>query len=670
MKKKRPSSPAEGSWSLISGLAERELVLIAVVFVVGAALRLVALSRSAVEHFDEGVYASNVYFPPPEYAYPAQRFYAPPLVPVLIETSMTAGLIIGMPANMAALLPGVVAGCATIVALWFVGRAWFSPRAGLAAAALAAISPFHIVYSAAALTDVWLGLWLLLAVDAAARSLVGRDLRWAVGAGLYTGLAWWTKYNGWLPLAIEGAGLAVLAAVSWLRREGSGFSVQGSGGPIQKSERRIQNLGRQPPVILRSAFGILHFGCYATTVVVALLAWSPYWFSLQSLGGYGPIAGNHAKYVVGFAGWLTSAARQVAGFSVVDQHLTAAGILAAFVVAASAHTAGTKPGPGAPRAKAAIWPIVAGLVIASVSLFTAPLLSLAALSAVGLAVVARRLLAGRVGSPLAPLTPIGGALLLAWWGGLFIATPCYWPYPRLLLPWLLAAWLAIGAAVDQLCSGGPQGQAAAEPDGHASAGPPHVASNWRWSTATVGALLATLPLAWCCRPAAGIGEHVASNRQGVERVARQMHADLDKHAPNTSPSAAGEGADVSHLVYVLGEPPLLFQLATAGEALVRPVEQIPTSAALYAGEPLPTFLALGPHAARDSALQSAWPGQAGNWRLMGQYPCRPSGIVWLDLHNPLSHAQDAAGDGHPFRLYEFQPPTAPMAADSEKNSKN
>jgi hypothetical protein len=36
------------------------------------------------------------------------------------------------------------------------------------------------------------------------RSLLQQDLRWAIGAGIFTGLAWWTKYNGWLPLAIEG----------------------------------------------------------------------------------------------------------------------------------------------------------------------------------------------------------------------------------------------------------------------------------------------------------------------------------------------------------------------------------------------------------------------------------------------------------------------------------
>src|SRR5205823_9522836 len=109
--------------------------------------------------------------------------------------------------------PSFLAGCATIAALWWFGRSWFSPEAGLAAAALLALSDFHIVYSATALTDVLLGLWLVLALDAIVRSLAIADFRWAIGAGVYTGLAWWTKYNGWLPLAIEAAALSLIFVV-------------------------------------------------------------------------------------------------------------------------------------------------------------------------------------------------------------------------------------------------------------------------------------------------------------------------------------------------------------------------------------------------------------------------------------------------------------------------
>src|SRR5688500_4421965 len=82
-------------------IARREVILVAVVFAVGVIVRLLALSRSGIEHFDEGVYASNIYFGAPAYAYPQQKFYAPPLLPALIEVGMIAGL----PANVAAPLP-------------------------------------------------------------------------------------------------------------------------------------------------------------------------------------------------------------------------------------------------------------------------------------------------------------------------------------------------------------------------------------------------------------------------------------------------------------------------------------------------------------------------------------------------------------------------------------
>src|SRR6187401_249796 len=82
-------------------ITRREWVLLGAVLAAGIALRALALSRSAVEHFDEGVYASNLYFSGPEYAYPLQRYYAPPLLPALIET----GMIIGLAPNVAALAP-------------------------------------------------------------------------------------------------------------------------------------------------------------------------------------------------------------------------------------------------------------------------------------------------------------------------------------------------------------------------------------------------------------------------------------------------------------------------------------------------------------------------------------------------------------------------------------
>src|SRR5437870_9077199 len=127
-----------------AGISSRELALLTGVLLVGIGLRVMAFSRYAVEHFDEGVYASNIYFRPPDFAYPQQRFFAPPLLPALIEVGMIAGLR----PNVAALLPSFLAGCATIVALWWFGRSWFGPKVGISAAALVALSDAQVMFSA------------------------------------------------------------------------------------------------------------------------------------------------------------------------------------------------------------------------------------------------------------------------------------------------------------------------------------------------------------------------------------------------------------------------------------------------------------------------------------------------------------------------------------------
>jgi dolichyl-phosphate-mannose-protein mannosyltransferase len=539
------------------GLGRRELVLLGVVLAVGAALRASALWHSAVEHFDEGVYASNLYFGPPDYAYPLQRFYAPPLVPALIET----GMICGLPANLAALLPSFFAGCGTTAALWWFGRSWFGPRAGIAVATLVALSPFAILFSAAALTDALLGLWLVLAVDAAARSLVVGtlrvplagdgtrsvpttygDLRWAVGAGLFTGLAWWTKYNGWLPLAIEAATLPLL----WL------FV--------------------RPPRKQLTAW----LGCFAVTALVAAAVWSPYFIELQSHGGYAPIAENHAKYVVGLSGWFDSASRQAANFFVIDGGWTGAAIVAAVALAVMTPAGQTEQGD------------------------------------------ARSL-----------RQKFGVALMGAWWLGLLIATPCYWPYPRLLLPWLLATWLAAAIVFDlllrqrreRLISG-------------------------LVSALAIAAALAGLGWLWASR-----SDATAGDRRALLSIAAKLRSDLDTVAP---PPATATSPPTRAL-YVFGEPAMYFQLAAAGEPIVTPAREIALTNVTLEGKSLPTFLVAGPHADRDPKFREQLAAAGNRWRHVQTYPYAPSGLVWLDLHDPRMPAAEQAASGHAFRLYELQP---------------
>lgn len=551
-----PTPPAPASAEPIT---QRELVLLAVIVLVGAALRLVALSHSAVEHFDEGVYASNLYFGAPDFAYPQQSLYAPPLLPALIE----AGMIAGVPPNVAALLPGFLAGCGTIAALWWFGRSWFGPAVGLAAATLAALSDFHVAYSAAALTDVLLGLWLVLAVDAIARALARDDFRWAIGAGLYTGLAWWTKYNGWLPLAIEAAALPLY----WL-------------------------ITRRP--ILRK------LGCFATTAAIAAAVWSPYYFSLQSSGGYGPIAANHAKYVVGLAGWLDSASRQIAAQHVMNGLLTGVSLglsltLVRWVV----------------RKRSDSWLVAlwegGGTILMGLFLGfgITPLVLSAALAAIGILTGVRSVMRQRKIDSDGTRQAIALCLLGAWWLGLLVATPCYWPYPRLTLPLQLVGWLGTAVLFQQ---------AAKVEDDATFLPPPQWVGLLVFVSLIVGLCVVGSQFPRSLDPAS------VQDRRGLQFIGEEIRRGLP---------AADKRA-----VYVQGEPAIFFQLAAVGEPLIVPVKDIPAAPATIDGRPIPTYLVVGPHTRRDPQFQRHWNAARVRWELIQSHDYEPSPIVWLDLHNP------------------------------------
>lgn len=240
-----------------------EMTVALALTLVGAAVRFAFPSAMAIEHFDEGVYASNLLFPDQGFRYPDRHLYAPSLVPALIEWS----IILFGDKGIAPMLPSLLFGTLTIPLIWWVGRQWFGPLSGIAAATLLSLSDFHIAFSRSALTDVPLCFWLLLAVYLFERSF--RDLSWptAIAAGLTTGLAWWTKHNGWLPLAISLSGLTA-------------WSLFG-----RRNERHF----------------LLRLSLWAIAAVTTLVVWSPYFLSLPN--GYAEVARNHSRYVVGFAGW-------------------------------------------------------------------------------------------------------------------------------------------------------------------------------------------------------------------------------------------------------------------------------------------------------------------------------------------------------------------------------
>jgi dolichyl-phosphate-mannose-protein mannosyltransferase len=560
----------------VAQVTRREWILFGAILAAGIGLRSFALSRSAVEHFDEGVYASNMYFGSPEYAYPMQRFYAPPLLPALIE----AGMVVGLPPNLAALLPGFLAGCATIVALWWFGRLWFGPEVGTAAATLAALSDFHILYSTAALTDVLLGLWIVLAIDAIARSLLASDYRWAVGAGIYTGLAWWTKYNGWLPLAIEAAALPVL----WLA--------------IRPSEKEM----------------ISWLTCFAITALVAGLIWTPYYVSLQSQGGYGPITANHAKYVVGISGWLDAARQQAAAMATLESPISMAGVYlapAAALLCSRIH--------GVRR-----WGYLAyAMGMATAAWVFGVTVLLAGAGAMRMFGWAIGLEPRAINEAAKRRSAVGNALVAVGFIALFIATPLYTPYPRLLLPWLVATWLAAGQAANWLVN---------------LEGVYQELQRTRWRRLAFVFAFAALGIVVALINPKRPNLSLARDRRGLERVATGIRSALAR--------------DEARGIYVYAEPALYFQLRAAGEEYVAPVQAPPREAATIDGKAIATFLVVGPHGQRDPQFQEQMVAAQDRWELLQTFDYSPSSLVWLDLHDPRRGSETSEQDT--VRLYRLR----------------
>ena len=401
----------------------------AIVF--GIAVRIAFPGRMAVEHFDEGVYASNFWFgSAPGETYPMQHLYAPPLLPFAIEWTMIIASLCGIkPTGFVPMIPSLLMGIATIPSIWWIGRRWFGATAGLSMAWLVATSDFHACYSRAALTDVpvcFLILWSVYFVWQAfastmsapqsgdrrsnSRTSVQSSIpsRAILFAGLFTGLAWWTKYNGWLPLAIGLAG-----GVLWQLK-------------TPAPERQIGRV----------------FTCWVLIAVVAAIVWSPVMWGLEKHGGYASVAANHRQYVVGFQGWKKSAFEQLKNIGGYDNPLEL------FRLPFGDSNANQIPAREIDLNLVPLYfrtgdynsalEVSQKFLFLKVVPFVIPLLSLA----ISIWICFRTLFL-----PASKWQPLPACLVAAWFGGMTIATPFYYPYPRLILPWLCSTWFCIGLAM-------------------------------------------------------------------------------------------------------------------------------------------------------------------------------------------------------------------------------
>ena len=664
--------PLESSHSVL--VSRTELIVALAITLAGFIARFALLNELAVEHFDEGVYASNLWFPDQDFQYPDRVLYAPPLLPSLIEWA----IILFSPARWAPLLPSLILGSLTVPLAWWSLRRWSNGPAGIAAATLIALSDFHIAMSRSALTDAPMVFFLLLAVWLAVEALSKSDLRLAAVAGFATGLAWATKYNGWLPIAIAVSG----AGAAWM---------------LQPKSKHISDTGQD--TVRFSSVAL----CIAAMTVAACATWAPVWWDMQPTGGYARVADNHQNYVTGFAEWWPAAVRHEA----VQRHYAGwptllSGWLAVVAAAVVLHVERSTwndstqdqdashdltSGTATQGVKRSTWnesdfkSTVAISAALTGALVLSPLIALGVWSLTELvasAVTLRRNRNQRLSdaaqqnskTKLRPKTSVkstaqstddsqqlnwfGVWLHLAWLCGLILVTPLYLPYPRLILPLLCVGWLATGLAIVRLLGGRlVAGQSTSQ---HSTSmteslkpaeAPAHEASISETDAPARGSerhrrrvkFIWLVPVVFLCVwRAANYSAGAWQDRSALANIAEEAIA---KAADNCQ----GEprlNEKLNFVVYVYGEPGLFFHIPRDGVP-AQPVMDL-KFAKPGSGHPrVPTFVLAGPHAWKNPQFGDQLREVEDTMDLISVFPYRISDFVLLDDHAPrrLSrHRQD------------------------------
>jgi len=562
-------------------IAALELALVLVVTVIAGSLRLAAPSHLAVEHFDEGVYASNrlADFQDPPGAYPDRHLYAPPLFPELLEWSLVIGG--GRPCSV--MCVNLVVGTMMTLLTWWCARDWFGPLAGLAAMILAASSDYHIAFSRMALTDTLLALWLLAAVYAGGRAVLSGRGGWLVAAGVLASLAWWTKYNGWLAIAITASGTA-----AWCLSQ------------------------RVSPNTMLAA-GARWLG----TAGIAVLSWVLLRSTLPPGVHYGDITANHRRYLTGE--WFNGLLQHWAAHRYLDGWSTIAGVAAAaggVMLVRFTWNGLSQSSPSMRRAGG----LAVGLVALNGGLLLGSTGVLALLAIAGICLAIRRTAVPteaehslRMSDP-AQATRLAGWMLAAWFAGLLLATPFYYPYPRLSLPWLVACWLGSAAALQSFAA-----------SAWFTAAVQRLQPRAVYSGAIVFALC--IPAAAWCRgsPVWPMRTVPWQDHRGLARIAELILTDVNAES---RPSVDG----VQAVIYVYAEPALFFQMESRARlddlpCLAHPAGNLDLIAAGPADPRVATYVAIGPHGFREGTYIDEIVARLVP---VGEYPYHPSDMVRLD----------------------------------------
>ena len=262
-----------------------EVFLLATAVLLGAGLRGYRLFEIGLSHFDEGVYATSAIFlwPWTEGYVDYQGFFSPPLFPMLTGSIYC---LFGGPFDSGVMLVSWFFSVATIPLAWWLGRTWWNGPAGLLAAYLLAVDGMQVAFARVGLTDATFTFFFWLSVCLTIWGLRCRSWWPSILAGLAVGLAWNTKYNGWLPLLVS---VGYLPGTTW-----------------KHAIRR-----------------------YLVIAAIALLCYVPWaaLFHVKHAGGYGALLDHHSGYVRGVALLLGNWSQGIDGWLLLVTPTTGAVVL-------------------------------------------------------------------------------------------------------------------------------------------------------------------------------------------------------------------------------------------------------------------------------------------------------------------------------------------------------
>jgi dolichyl-phosphate-mannose-protein mannosyltransferase len=364
--------------------------ILAALVCAGFTLRIWSLPTVGLDHYDEGVYAlSGLGLVEPGHSlrlYPNQERFSPPAYLGVVGLSY---LLAGSTSDRAAVLTNVVLGTCTIPAIFLVGRRWFGSAAGLIAATLLTFNELHILLSRSVLTDTAFALFLLIAVALLAEAFARGSATWAIAGGLMTGLAWNTKYHGWFALVIAAA---AIASNAWACRE-----------------------WRTPRARWIAAIWLI-------AAVIAAVSYVPWAMFVElRLGGYAALARYESTLLSHH--WFDNLAHQIRMLHFLDGTWTRMSIFAAAAIGAAVQ-------PLRQSTRTIGW---AGILAAGAAILGGGTPVIIILAAFVVPVLLRE------------SRSFGAATTLAWLALWLVSTPMYRPYFRLVLPGLIAAFLAVGA---------------------------------------------------------------------------------------------------------------------------------------------------------------------------------------------------------------------------------